>query len=204
MGLSEYICRLVYIIKIHLIKYFLNMAIKQITRNCFVSYHHDYDQEYLAKLRKIIKKMKVSDFSLKDDIGHYTDETIYKKIRRKMYNCSVTVILVGEKTGHRKWIDWEIWASLRSYKHPYDPQKSFRPNGLLAVFLPSNSYSIPDRLQDNIDSGYVVCMDWEDLETEFQEKVELAYKNRNSAKSRIRNKREKIDRNYLSLLGFRI
>lgn len=173
-------------------------------RNCFVSYHHGYDQEHIVKLRKIIRKMKVSDFSLKDDIGHLSDETIYKKIRKKMYNCSVTVILVGEKTGHRKWIDWEIWASLRSYKHPYDSQKSFKSNGLLAVFLPCESYSIPDRLQDNIDSGYAVCMNWENLEKEFQQKVELAYINRNNAKSKIRNKREKIDRNYLNFFGFRI
>ena len=180
------------------------MPLKLKIRNCFVSYHHEYDQEYIAKLRKIIKKMKVYDHSLKTDIGSLTDETIYKKIRRKMYNCSVTVVLVGEKTGFRKWIDWEIWASLRNYKHPYDPQKSFKPNGLLAVFLPCESYSIPDRLQDNIDSGYVVCMDWENLEAEFQQKVELAYTNRNNAKSRIRNKREKVDRNYWSLFGFRI
>ena len=180
------------------------MTVEKKIRNCFVSYHHDYDHEYIAKLRKIVQKMKVSDYSLKADIGHLTDETIYKKIRNKMYNCSVTVILVGEKTGHRKWIDWEIWASLRSYKHPYDPQKSFKPNGLPAVFLPSESYSIPDRLQDNIDSGYAVCMDWKDIETEFQQNVNLAYSNRNNSKSKIKNKREKIDRNYLSILGYRI
>lgn len=93
------------------------MAIEKKSRNCFVSYHHDNDQKYLARLRKVITNMKVADYSLKDDIGHLTNETIYKKVREKMRNCSVTVVLIGDMTGHRKWIDWKIWASLRGYTH---------------------------------------------------------------------------------------
>ena len=31
------------------------------TRNCFISYHHNNDQEYLADLRKVVRSMKVSD-----------------------------------------------------------------------------------------------------------------------------------------------
>ena len=88
------------------------------TRNCFVSYHHKKDQKYLLKLRKVITNMKVTDYSLKDDIGHLTDETIYKKVREKMRNCSVTVVLIGETTVHRKWIDWKILipSSMNSQK----------------------------------------------------------------------------------------
>jgi len=46
------------------------MPLKLKIRNCFVSYHHEYDQEYITKLRKITKKMKVYDHSLKTDIGN--------------------------------------------------------------------------------------------------------------------------------------
>jgi len=83
------------------------MAIEQKIRNCFVSYHHDRDQKYISKLRRVIAQMKVADYSLKEDIGHLTDETIYKKVRERMRSCSVIVVLIGERTGHRKWIDWE-------------------------------------------------------------------------------------------------
>lgn len=174
------------------------------TRNCFVSYHHERDQKYISKLRKVITEMKVADYSLKDDIGHLTDDTIYKKVREKMRSCSVTVVLIGEQTGHRKWIDWEIWASLRGYTHPSDPYKSFKPNGLLGIFLPVESHSVPNRLQDNIDSGFAVSMKWENLERDFESKVNYAYWNRTNVPRKIDNSRERMEEDYWDFLGFRI
>jgi len=173
-------------------------------RNCFISYHHENDQRYLSQLRKTIKSMRVSDYSLKNDIGHLTDETIYKKVRSKMRNCSITVVLIGSRTGHRKWIDWEIWASLRSYTHPYDSNKSFKPNGLLAIYLPGDNHSVPDRLQDNIDSGYAISMKWKNLEKDFESKVNWAYWNRQNNAYKIDNSRERQEENYLNFLGFKI
>ena len=173
-------------------------------RNCFVSYHHERDQKYISKLRKVITEMKVADYSLKDDIGHLTDETIYKKVRDKMRTCSVTVILIGERTGYRKWIDWEIWASLRGYTHPFDSLKSFKPNGLLAIYLPTDFHSIPDRLQDNIDTGFAVSMNWKNLERDFESKVNFAYWNRTKVDYKIDNSRERLEHDYTNFLGFRI
>jgi hypothetical protein len=180
------------------------MAIEKKSRNCFVSYHHDNDHKYIAKLRKVICKMKISDYSLKDDIGHLTDETIYKKVRGKMRNCSVTVVLIGSRTGYRKWIDWEIWGSLRGYTHPIDPLKSFKPNGLLAIYLPIKSHSVPDRLADNIKSGYVVTMKWENLERDFESKVNFAHWNRTNTGNRINNSRARKQNNSFDFLGFKI
>lgn len=121
-----------------------------------------------------------------------------------MRNCSVTVVLVGSRTGHRKWIDWEIWASLRGYTHPYDPLKSFKPNGLLAIYLPTDSHSVPDRLADNIKSGYAVSMKWENLERDFESKVNYAYWNRTNVARKIDNGRERMEEDYWDLFGFRI
>lgn len=176
----------------------------KVVRNCFISYHHEYDQQYMLRLRQLKAGLRVADYSLKEDISHLTDETIYKKIRDKMRNCSVTVVLVGERTGHRKWIDWELWASLRGYTHPSDPYKSFKPNGLLAIFLPTSSHSVPDRLQDNIESGYAVCMKWSNMERDFESKVNYAHWSRTNVAYKIRNSRERIDKNYFNFLGFRI
>jgi len=180
------------------------MAIEKKKRNCFISYHHDYDQEYLEELREVITNMRVADYSLKDDIGHLTDETIYKKVREKMRNCSVTVVLVGSKTGHRKWIDWEIWASLRSYTHPTNKLKSFYPNGLLVIFLPTETHSIPNRLNDNIKSGFAVSMRWKNLQKDFESKVNYAYWKRFNHNDKIDNTRERQTRNYMNVLGLKI
>jgi hypothetical protein len=147
--------------------------------------------------------MEVSDRSLKDDIGHLTEETIYKKIREKMRNCSVTVVLIGERTGHRKWIDLEIWASLRAYTHPTDPLKSFKPNGLLAIYLPTDSHSVPNRLKDNIESGYAVSMKWENLAKDFESKVNWAYWNRTNNVYKICNNRERMENDYVDFFGLR-
>jgi hypothetical protein len=148
--------------------------------------------------------MKIADYSLKDDIGHFTDETIYRKVREKMRSCSVTFVLIGERTGHRMWIDWEIWASLRGYTHPYDPNKSFKPNGLLGIFLPVESHSIPNRFQDNMDSGFAVSMKWENLERDFESKVNYAYWSRTNVPRKIDNTRERMQNDYWDFLGFRI
>ncbi len=173
-------------------------------RNCFVSYHHEYDQDYLEDLRDTIGGMQVADYSLKDDIGDLEEDTIYKKIREKMRNCSVTIVLIGQRTGHRKWIDLEIWASLRGYTHPYDQLKSFKPNGLLAIYLPTDSHSVPNRLQDNIDSGYAISMKWKNLERDFESKVNYAYWNRTNNDYKIDNSRERMDSNYWDFFGLRL
>lgn len=174
------------------------------SRNCFVSYHHGRDQKYISDLRKVIRNVSVADHSLKDDISNYSEQQIYNTIRNRMRNCSVTIVLIGEVTGHRKWVDWEIWASLRKYTHPKTPFKSFKPNGLLGIYLPSSSHSVPDRFQDNIDSGYAVCMKWDNLDRDFESKVNYAYWKRSNLSLKINNSRTRMERNYLSFLGLKI
>jgi hypothetical protein len=171
--------------------------------NCFVSYHHERDGGLLDEFRELKKGTTVSDWSLKDDIGHLTDETIYNKVRQKMYKCSVTIVLIGERTGHRKWIDWEIWASLRPYAHPNGPIHSFKPNALVGIYLPVSSYSVPDRLQDNIDSKYAVTLHWCDIEKKLDSKIAKALENREKS-HRIDNSRERQGSDYKNFLGFKI
>ncbi|MEX2410913.1 MAG: TIR domain-containing protein [Candidatus Paceibacterota bacterium] len=174
------------------------------SRNCFVSYHHKDDQNYIAKLREEVKRVKVGDHSLKYDIGHLTDDTIYNKIRGKMRKCSVTIVLIGKSTGHRKWVDWEIWASLRGYKNIKDMRKSFKPNGLLAIYLPTSSHSVPERLKDNIDSGYAVSMNWKNLEKDFESKVNYAFWNRSNNAYKINNSRKRQKYNFINILGLKL
>jgi len=174
------------------------------SRNFFISYHHDYDQKYAKALNKARKGMKLANYSLNSDISEYTDEQIYKVIRNKMRACSVTIILIGERTGHRKWIDWELWASLRGYKNSKNPKRSFRPKGLLAIYLPTASHSVPKRLQANIDSGYAVSMRWKNIERDLEGRINYATWKRDNASHVIKNNLEHLNRNAFNFLGFKI
>ena len=89
-------------------------------------------------------------------------ETTYQKIRDEyISNATVTVVLIGPHTWRRKFVDWEIYSSLRHTD--YNGRC-----GLLGIFLPTyplpgnkyNPYTIPPRLHDNIECGYAVVRGW--------------------------------------------
>ena len=140
----------------------------------FISYYHDEDQDYANKLASRYGDA-IIDKSLYGDFGHLDNDTILNKIRKEhLRNSTVTVVLVGMHTYGRKWVDWEINASLR----PYGDRTR---NGLLGVYLPNHSRK-HFRLTDNILSGYAVRINWKDLERKnsFSRSVQKAWEKRRS------------------------
>jgi len=102
---------------------------------------------------------------------------------------SCTLVFCGAQTRWRKYVDWEIKATL-------DKQ-----HGLIGVNLPNNPRDAqgrvnkPDRLQDNIDSGYAIWIDWEHLTSRIdylKTSIELA---NNRPKEFIKNDRQIRQRN---------
>ena len=81
-----------------------------------------------------------------EDMGHLRDSTIYSKLKEKIFDSSVTVVLLSpnmrdyHKTQKNQWIPNEIYYSLLNKSR--DGKRS-KTNGMLAVALPSitNSYS---------------------------------------------------------------
>ncbi|MGB3179833.1 MAG: TIR domain-containing protein [Cyclobacteriaceae bacterium] len=74
----------------------------------------------------------------------------------------VTVVLIGPATFCRKYIDWEISASLRTRPDGY-------PSGLLGIILPEHPEylkekvdpaTIPARLTDNLTTGFATLCHW--------------------------------------------
>jgi hypothetical protein len=63
---------------------------------------------------------------------------------------------------------------------------------------------VPDRLQDNIDSKFAISMKWENLERDFESKVNYAYWNRTNLDYKIDNRRIRKDSDDWDFLGFRI
>ena len=132
----------------------------------FVSYHHDYDEEYKLTFCKMLGS-DIVDKSVRDgdiELSLKTD-TIRQKIRDEfILDATVTVVLIGQCTWQRKHIDWEIGSSLR------DTKKNSRC-GLLGILLPTHddferetyrSSLIPPRLADNCggEDAFGAIYDW--------------------------------------------
>jgi hypothetical protein len=108
-----------------------------------------------------------------------------------IFGTSCTIVLCGLETRWRKFVDWEIDVTL-SMEH-----------GLIGVLLPTNPiylYPIgpylPERLQDNIASGYTLFMTWQEIAQNgphfVREKVSVA---NSRSKRLIKNDRPRMLRN---------
>ncbi len=134
---------------------------------CFISYHHANDQYYKDKFVKLFDDYldifidkSVSDGDISDDCSM---DYIMQQIRENyLSDCSVTLVLIGKESWKRKYIDWEISASIRN------TQKNPR-SGLIGILLPSHpdfgtgkyhSNIIPPRLSDNLECNFAKIYNW--------------------------------------------
>lgn len=141
----------------------------------FISFHHD-DEKYKEMLENQwgeqfdgFVSRSVSDGDINPDLR---TETIRQKIRDNFISdATVTVVLIGQGTWRRKYVDWEISASLRETEN--NPR-----TGLLGILLPTyslnpslklsdtedgaqyNPQTIPPRLHDNIECGFAKIYSW--------------------------------------------
>lgn len=129
-------------------------------RKVFVSYHHDGDQAYYDAFSRLFhdKYQAIRDTSLERAIDSDNTEYVMRRIREgHITGTSCTVVLIGGQSHLRKYLDWEIKATL-------DKQ-----HGLVGIVLPThlkNTESqivVPDRFLDNHKSGYSEWEHWTDL-----------------------------------------
>jgi hypothetical protein len=170
----------------------------------FVAFH-SADVEYKDKFEKICKDVivtrSVQDGDIPDGIA---TETTMQKIRDDyLSDSTVTVVLIGKNTWQRKYVDWEIYSSLRETKN------SFR-SGLLGILLPTYPRSepgkythntIPPRLYDNTNRGdstkigYANIYEWiEDPQT-IKKIVDEAFSKRDTVPVDI--SRDRFEKNRL-------
>lgn len=129
-----------------------------IKRKVFVSYHHGGDQAYYDAFSRGFCDLYdvIADNSLERQIDSDNAEYVTRRIREDyITGSSCTIVLVGRDTWRRKYVDWEIKATLD------------KSHGLIGVQLPSlpihadGSITVPRRLSDNIDSGYALWVLWQ-------------------------------------------
>lgn len=166
-----------------------SLAVK---RRAFVSYHHDADQAYYESLcRTFADRYEcITDSSLERALDSDDCDYVMRRIRENhIVGSSITIVLCGSETRWRKYVDWEVKATL-------DCQ-----HALIGVQLPTANVDLygrchkPDRLQDNIDSGYAVWLSWSQLTASaesFKLYVEIALAR---SASLIRNQRPMRSRN---------
>lgn len=129
-------------------------------RSVFVSYHHDRDQAYYDHFSRVFSDLYgiIRDNSIDRILDSEDTEYVLRRIRENhVAGSSCTVVLCGAETPWRKYVDWEIKATLD------------KEHGLIGVNLPTNprtangQFTVPDRLHDNWLSRYAVWIQWHDL-----------------------------------------
>jgi hypothetical protein len=129
-------------------------------RKVFVSYHHGGDQAYYDSFAKTFSDTYdvFEDKSLERAYDSDNDDYVRFQIRQNdISGSSCTIVLCGVRTHERKYVDWEIKATLD------------KSHGLIGVWLPTLALAPnggtekPARLQDNIDSGYAKWVRWGEL-----------------------------------------
>lgn len=102
----------------------------------FISYHHGKDQEYKDSLVKFCEEESIfvdRSVDIGDISNELSDEQIRRMIRDKfLRDSTVTIVLVGKETKHRKHVDWEIHSSM------YDGSVE-RRSGIVVINLPGIS-----------------------------------------------------------------
>lgn len=140
----------------------------------FVSYHHGEDRrKYLEFAFTVAKTHEaITDTSVRQEIRSNNSEYVIRRIREKnIANTSCTAVLCGNRTGGRRFVDWEIDVTL-DMKH-----------SLVGIVLPEIwhqtwSEILPPRLWRNVDSGFAALLPWSTVIEEpnsFKEAVELVH-----------------------------
>lgn len=124
-------------------------------RKVFISYHHadQHEVESFVQTFDDIGDVLISralGVGMENDIIDSNDPDYVMRRIRELYlqDSTVTIVLIGTCTWARRYVDWEIQASLRH-------GEKTTPNGVLGIVLPSASRqpTAPERLRVNLPSG---------------------------------------------------
>lgn len=136
----------------------------------FISYHHENDQCHRNRFEQLFSDRFDIMVSKSVQIGDIDPNNNAEYVRQKIRDgyiadATVIIVLIGEETWQRKYVDWEIYSGLRDTKN--NPRC-----GLLGIFLPTHPdhgaegftpSTIPPRLYDNNfnrDQRYADLYDW--------------------------------------------
>ena len=138
-----------------------------------------------AESHRVIQANSV-ERQIDSDDAEYVIRTIREEY---ITGSSCTVVLCGLETPRRKFVDWEIKATL-------DKQRS-----LIGINFPTNTkqvdgkFVVPSRQHDNIQSGYAIFTRWEQLSANHSLLLTVIGQANLRSKALIHNQRELRSRN---------
>lgn len=169
----------------------LGMLGQQTTkRKVFVSFHHGNDRRWFDEFTKLFSETydvfydQSVDGSIRSNDAEYVDRRIREEF---ITGSSVTVVLCGSETWKRKYVDWEIYSTLHC------------EHGLLGIALPTVSRNgqaavVPERLHQNIQSGFGHFINWNTDPNFIKQEIERAFTMSRDI-SKIKNSEPKMQRN---------
>ena len=167
-------------------------------RKCFLSYHHADDvvvTNFVDTFAHLLNGFIVRRLGeMPDDIVDSNDTSYVMSRIRQDYikDSTVTIVLMGKCTWARRYVDWEIQASLRS-------GESVMPNGLLGIKLPGFS-DFPERFNANLKTNgapdsYAGWIDYPSSLEMLENAIEWAFNRRNTHRHLITNPRDRMSYN---------
>lgn len=161
-------------------------------RKCFISYH----QADLPLVDRFIARFGRHNFikrgiTLPEEVIGSSDTAYVMRRVRQLYlrDSTVTIVLIGPCTWSRRFVDWEIQASLRRSANGH-------PNGLIGILLdPRIHPRLPPRLAANRASGYARYHYYPKNVATLESWIEDAYLARVTRRAKIVNPRERYKYN---------
>lgn len=181
-------------------------ATSAVRRKIFISYHKADSEEVNLFLRTFaipsgtFLARGIGSGMAGDIVNSTNTEYVMSRIRALyLGDSTVTIVMLGNCTWSRRYVDWELQSSLRS-------GETVTPNGVLGVKLPSyNSGPYPDRLNSNLLSEghkragktdcYARAIAWPSSADELRNSIEDAFRARTQRAHLINNPRERFQNN---------
>jgi len=130
-------------------------ALSETKRKIFISFHQK-DRIHVDQLVKDYGHLftpKVLGANDNDDFINSTNtDYIMGQIRKRyLEDSSITIVMMGECTHSRRYVDWEVKSSL--------VRGDGLPNGLIGLVVPNTKVSmqLPNRFVDNWKFGHENC-----------------------------------------------
>ena len=172
-----------------------------VRHRCFISYHHDDEDEVQDFIKTydedrdvFIARALGTDME-QGIIDSANTDYVMRRIRELyLKDSTVTLVLIGKCTKARRFVDWEVQSSLRH-------GETVTPNGLLGIKLKSyNKSYYPDRLnknlkQDDQEDCYARCIAYPERKDTLANMIDDAFDARTGRVDLIVNPRERFTNN---------
>lgn len=160
------------------------------SHKCFISYNSADKDAVDQFCEKFSGSFVRRGLKMEDDIIDSTNTDYVMQRIRSLYlkDSTVTIVLIGKCTWARRFVDWEVQASLRNPADGY-------PNGVVAIQLWDSDKTLPNRVNLNVESGYSKFYKYPSSSAGLEKIIDEAFDARFDKQSLIDNPRDRFKNN---------